>query len=191
MKLYHFTSWYGFLGIADRRIVRKGKVFTGGHVKPLAVSLTTNPSNRLLGIPDGRQLEPHIAGALDDKSVGIDQKTGTHYCVDHTAFRFAFEIQQDDPNLVNVSDFYAQEPESLFALGLSATHPFYSLLEASQQDILAARFLSDRYNADRTDQWWYYLEDLPMNYLVGLDLKTGDDAYEESAPIDELVPSLR
>ncbi len=111
----------------------------------------------MLGIPDGRQLEPHIAGALDDISVEIDQKTGIHDCVDHTAFRFAFDIPQDDPNLMKVSDFYAPEPEPLFAMALVATHPFYGLLEAPQQDILEATFRADMCNADRTDQWWYYL----------------------------------
>lgn len=190
MKLFHFTNWHCARGIAIQDCVRKGSVFSDGHVKQLAVSLTTNPSSRYLGVPDGRLLAPGLADLLEDKYIEIDLKTGERYCLDHTCLRLAFEIPQNDRNLVKQTDFYVGQPDALNVMALCTMHPFFGLLEPIQQENLAAMFRANRSDADRTDQWWYYTADLSLNYLVAVDLKVGDDEYVGSLSREVFLSEL-
>lgn len=179
MKLFHFTTLYGAHGIAHSGRVRMGKVRSKGHVKNLAVSLTANPSSQHLGIPDGRPLAPDLAAALGEFAVCVDPKTGKKYCLDHTEFRLEFEIPLNESNLVRVSDFYVDEPETLDLLAMTAMHPFFLMLKPAQRILLKDRFRRSRSETDRTDQWWYFLDVLPLDYLVSVAHKIKDGKYSE------------
>lgn len=191
MKLFHFTSWIGIHGIANSGFVKKGKVHAVRGRVDLAVSLTTNSSHRYLGLPDGRNVEPEIVQTLPQTSLVVRGADGGVCCLDHVQFRLEFDIPDGFSGLVKLSDFYADHPEALEKLAVTAMHPFFEKLNLNQQFYLLQQFHKNRNDVDRTDEWWYFLCDLPLDFLVSVAPRAGYDEYSASVPKKEFLVAFR
>jgi hypothetical protein len=185
MRLHHFTHRPGATGIFKSGRIEPGIApAPSGPLRSFGVNLTTDLAPDGHGLPDGRlitQAQAEHLGAFTNSPEGIR-------CVDHTKYRIAIDIPEEDPALVSFLALYGAQERFVLASDLSAHCPVET--EVSDRRLAELLALFKRQPVmKKSSTWWFYRgAAIPVHWVVEVGVK-GDGRYW-CVPPDEFIAML-
>ena len=163
MKLFHFSNIYVLNGFIDEGKIRCGKImskeFGGGFLDNTAVNLTKSDTPLHLGIPLGGKMKQKD---FLNHPVGFAylKQGGDLYFLDNSQVRVCVEIDENDPLLFNVPQYYSDSsPLILRILALCGMDPSFSKWP---EGAFRQKLNSFRDEKRVTKDWYYYMSPIPI-----------------------------
>lgn len=178
--LYHYTCRKNIVEIFDTGLLRKGAVAINEFDvdKYKAVNLTTDTSPVGHGLPDGREISLNEA-----KCFGwYIEKNGKKYCANHTRYRIEINLP-DSEMLVPAKQFHSASPVVLEALEIAGYFPTNKNFTDAEL-LQGRRGLADGTFCGKSDTWWYYFAEIPVQTFSGVSVLNQFGEYVSMNSLD-------
>ncbi|MBJ7264356.1 MAG: hypothetical protein JHC61_11800 [Burkholderiaceae bacterium] len=143
--------------------IKRGKILNaqGKNDDHGAVSLTTDPTPKGHGLPNGCEITDQQDEAFG-YVIKINEKK---YCADHTAYRI--QIIPDGLNLIPAIQYYKNNLLLLRTLAATAFFPLGDAKDPKNRPLVDSLVLNPHFlGKGRT--WWYCMHDVPETKVVAV-----------------------
>lgn len=168
MILYHYTTLMGAIGIAKTERIFKGRCISQdgkSTISDFAVNLTTSQSCIGHGLHLGNIITKELAYKISKEhpnSLYLEKPkkpSGDYKLLDHSQIRFEIEIHENDKDAIKCTDFYKNNPETIFFLAASGHNPLLGYLEDNEFLSFIKKFKSGSMG-NMSQSWYYYKNEI-------------------------------
>ena len=179
MQLFHFTHQLGLEGILrERRILASTAALPpdGAQTKKYGVHLTSDAGSDGHGLPDGREINDGQGRILGYKV----NDGGRSHCLNHRMFRLRVIVPESDQKLMKFLNLPSMSLTFAFASDVTAHIPVPMDDKTSHNLELSkiSKLLKNCPELRKSETWWIYLGDLPVDYVTHVAYLDGE-SYNE------------